>query len=665
MFKLSIEAILEKINSEEIFTATSDDGGFTIAIEKFVPFVCTAIHNGSNMNGKLKENCLLDKKERWNEEDPLTGDFIESLPIRIIANDSRYEYDLNRQEDDAIYDVAWGKRVWKKELSSVEKDGSIKRHRDFYVVLKELVNRIEKKFGACIVYDLHSYNYNRDIIHEEYPVFNLGTETVNKKKYSRYVTRFMQELRKIEFESIENRVAENEVFFGRGYLAKFINQFFSNTLVLPLEVKKIYCDENSGDIYPGVVDTISEGLKKAIIATSLYFNNNEANHKLRNKSKLLSNIDDPVLLDIDKKLYSLLKKFDTLAYVNPGNLEYSKKLFFNSRYRKEPNFKYSPLKIDTYELKKSLYQLPITDMLDVSIQLLYKEIIKESSVTIDMLDSRGSEDFLYNSLKLYGKPNDIDVMNANYIIQSYGKDDEAQKNLSKEEVYRLFEEELRGWNIGGKIAFGKNMAARIMVNSSKKTLIINEKAKFNENDIKQLSQHELGVHMLTTMNASYQPLRFLSLGTPNNSETQEGLAVLAEFLTGSMHINRLKELAYRVLAVNMMVKGNDFRDIFEYFVDQHDFDRDRAFNLTARVMRGGGFTKDYLYLKGFIKMYNYFISGKSVEELLIGKTSIEYSDLLSELIGRGYLKKPQYTNIIFENGKIEDSIIEYILKSTK
>lgn len=665
MYRLSVHAIIEKINNEELFTATVEDGGFSIIIEKYVPFICAAIHNGSEMNEGLSNKCALDKATRWYEEDPLTGEFIESLPIRIVGNDSRYVYDLNRSEDDAIYDVAWGKDVWKEALSDAEKEQGIKWHREFYAVLKALVHKIEDKFGASIVYDIHSYNHMRGQVHESYPVFNIGTERIDQKRYAKYVTKFMKELDKIKFENLENRVAENEVFYGRGYLAQFITTRFKDTVVIPLEIKKIYCDENTGDIFPSIVHIMSEGLKRAIVSTSLYFNNNETNRKVINKSKLLSKIDDPVLIAVDKKLYSLLRNFETLNYVNPKNLENSKKLFFESRYRKEPDFHYSPLKIDPFELKKSLYKLPITDMLDVSVQSMYKEIINEYVVTIDMLESRGTEEFLYNSLKLYGRPNKVDVMNANYIIQSYGKEEEDRKNLSKTEIYDLFSNELKEWNLGGKIAFGKNMAARIMVNSVKKTLVINDKAKFSKNDIRLLSQHELGVHMLTTMNASDQSLKFLSLGTPNNIETQEGLAVLAEFLTGTMHISRLKDLAYRVIAVNMMVRGNSFRDIFDYFIEEHDFDREKAFNLTARVLRGGGFTKDYVYLRGFIKIYNYYNSGKSLEELLIGKTSIEYSDLFNELISRGYLKKPKHLNRIFEDGKINDPVIEYILKSTK
>ena len=665
MYKLSIEAMIEKINREEVFSATHLDGGFTLYIEKYVPFVCAAVHDGGAMSETLTKQCALDAHARWNEEDPFTGKFIESLPIRIIGNDSRYYYDLNRAEDEAVYDIAWGKTVWREPLTAEVKAQNLERHRNFYRVLKALMTKLEAKFGAAMVYDIHSYNYRREVIEHKHPVFNLGTENVDTNRFGPYINRLLKELKKISFDNFENTVRENDVFFGRGYVAKFVRAHFENTLVLPIEVKKVYCDEKTGDAYPEVIDRISEGMKNAIIATSLYFNNRECHQRIGNKTKLLSSVDDPVLLAVDKKLYTLLRGFETLLYVNPRNLEQSRKQFFESNYRKTPEFTYRPLNIDAYDLKKRLYALPVSDIYDISIQRLYKDIIREYAITIDMLVARGTDDFLYNSLRLYGKPEKIDVMNANYIIQSYGVDDEAPKTLAKEDVRARFNAALKDWNMGGKISFSKSMAARMMVSSSKKTVIINEKATFNENDINLLSQHEIGVHLLTTINANKQPLKFLSLGTPNNVETQEGLAVMSEFLTGTMHINRLKDLAYRVIAVNMMVKGKNFREIFELLMDEYNFTRDKAFDLTARVMRGGGFTKDYLYLRGFINIYNQHGAGESFDHLLIGKTSVEYSQLLKELIGRGYVKRPHHVNDIFKTATIDDQTMTYILKSTK
>jgi len=44
---------------------------------------------------------------------------------------------------------------------------------------------------------------------------------------------------------------------------------------------------------------------------------------------------------------------------------------------------------------------------------------------------------------------------------------------------------------------------------------------------------------------------------------------------------------------------------------------------------------------------------------------VEYSDLLKELIGRGYVKRPQHVNDIFKTGEVNDDIMTYILQSTK
>src|SRR5574343_83329 len=116
MFRLSIFEIIEKIQKEECFSAITSDGSFSIFIDEYVPYVCLALHNGGNLREDLRKKIKLKKFERWSEEDVLTGEFIFSLPIRVIAHDSRYEYDLNRSPKKCVYETAWGKTVWKKKL---------------------------------------------------------------------------------------------------------------------------------------------------------------------------------------------------------------------------------------------------------------------------------------------------------------------------------------------------------------------------------------------------------------------------------------------------------------------------------------------------------------------------------------------------------------------
>ena len=82
--------------------------------------------------------------------------------------------------------------------------------------------------------------------------------------------------------------------------------------------------------------------------------------------------------------------------------------------------------------------------------------------------------------------------------------------------------------------------------------------------------------MVTTINATLQPLKF-GLGMPANTKTQEGLAVYSEFLSATMDSWRTKELGLRVICIDKMVMGMDFRGVFEYITDHLEQIRKKLF----------------------------------------------------------------------------------------
>ena len=185
MKRLEIREILELIESEKHFEATAIDGSFTIKINRYLPYCCTAIHDGSNLRTELKAKINHDEYGRWFEEDPFTGDFISSMPITLIGNDSRFEYDLNRNPEDSIFDIAWDRKVWKKKITPKERQRSIQKHNNYYKVTHALIKKLESLFGGCVVYDMHSYNYQR--WDRKVPLFNIGAENVDIKRFGNIV----------------------------------------------------------------------------------------------------------------------------------------------------------------------------------------------------------------------------------------------------------------------------------------------------------------------------------------------------------------------------------------------------------------------------------------------------------------------------------------------
>ena len=657
MEKLSVNEIIQRINNYDCFECISEDGSFQLKIRDYVPFICAAIHAGHNFRDNLKSNIIHSEYERWYEEDPFTDTFVSSMPLTIFGRDSRFEYDLNRDPKNCVYKDAWGKQVWKKPLDSSKKKESLEKHSNFYKVIDALVNSIEEIHKGCIVFDMHSYNYVRH--DKDLPVFNIGTENIDNKRYQDVTNRWFKELQNIKIRNQESTTEINGPFQGNGYFLMHITSKFKNTLVFATEVKKIYCNELDGSDYPLVINDLEEGFKKAIIETSCFFVDKILGLKMKKRALLSPGIDKQLII-VDKELYKLTKTLEVLTYVTPMNLESEQKKFIKSNGQSNPDFKYNQIVEHPFEFKRKLYALPLEYVKDISIAKLYRDVIQSYSDKIDMLSTIGEDKFFYNSLRYFGQPNETDLKHAHFILSC--PDDKKKSTLiDVEEVKDVFEKEIKEYGFNADVEITKNITAEIMVINYKKKVLLKHGSKLSSDSVKALVHHEIGVHMVTTMNALDQPLNIFKLGFPTNTYTQEGIAVLTEYLSGHLTIKRLKELALRVIAIDMMINGLDFKSVYHELVNTYYLNKDDAFILSTRIFRGGGFTKDHLYLKGFIRILKYYKDGKSLNPLLIGKNSIAYLDIFEEMIARKLAKPPKYVTNILKNPKKCNPQVDYVI----
>ena len=86
------------------------------------PIFATAIHAGHHLRGELLPLIALDEATRLREEDPYTDDWVKIVPGWKVMRRSRFEVDLNRNRDEAVYrspEMAWGLQLWKTPLSDV------------------------------------------------------------------------------------------------------------------------------------------------------------------------------------------------------------------------------------------------------------------------------------------------------------------------------------------------------------------------------------------------------------------------------------------------------------------------------------------------------------------------------------------------------------------
>lgn len=272
MDRLSVDKIIQNIKDERPFHAVADDYSFTIKIDDYLPYVCGAVHDGHHFRDELWENCLHSEYDRWFEEDPETKNMVETHPIVIAGLDSRFEYDLNRAPEVAIYDDAWGKKLWKQPLEEDMKRRSLQKHHNFYKVVHALIETLERKHKSVVVYDMHSYNWRR--WDREVPVINLGTKNIDNARFGGFVNSWSDSLAELRLPNdIATTSKINDTFFGNGYFLKYITGNFKNTLVLATEFKKIYCDELRQVIFPEVVHAIEQQMRDRVKAHATAFYN--------------------------------------------------------------------------------------------------------------------------------------------------------------------------------------------------------------------------------------------------------------------------------------------------------------------------------------------------------------------------------------------------------
>jgi hypothetical protein len=223
--------------------------------------------------------------ERLYEEDPYTGSWTSIASTRIVAQCSRFELDLNRPRDKAVYIVpadAWGLDVWTCPPTPQMIADSLRAYDDFYAHLGHLLERLVARHGRVVVFDLHSYNHLRDghggmsADPTQNPEINLGTGTINRSRWARIIDRWLVEIRAFNFFGRRLDVRENVKFFG-GNLPGWIHQQFPESVcALAIEVKKFFMNEWTGELDTVQHVAIGEALARAALGVADELENTRA-----------------------------------------------------------------------------------------------------------------------------------------------------------------------------------------------------------------------------------------------------------------------------------------------------------------------------------------------------------------------------------------------------
>lgn len=355
-----------------------------------------------------------------------------------------------------------------------------------------------------------------------------------------------------------------------------------------------------------------------------------------------------------------------------------KEAFFKSKFKKLPRITPSyylqnnPLPFDSVVKNEEFYDLErdIRKHLGQfsSVGHIMRRMCREYREVVRMISVRGKPEFTKLSQELYGSsedafyagaPNLKDlaqmVCNALANLQSLALIDRDEKSYSSEQAVAILQKRMSSYFQGTRKPVRVKLSDGIIADASAgaDTIRIRRGIHFSDRDLRALEVHEGWVHVGTTLNGLEQPIcTFLSKGPPSSSVTQEGLAIIIEIFTFASYPARVRRLTDRILAVHMAEQGANFIEVFDFYREQGLSD-DAAYTNAMRVFRGslptgGPFTKDLVYSKGFILIYNYIRlavrqgSVNHIPLLFTGKTTLQDLHLLADLIDEGLVIPPKF-----------------------
>jgi len=414
---------------------------------------------------------------------------------------------------------------------------------------------------------------------------------------------------------------------------------------LGIGIRPVYEDVETGETFPLIQRVLHRGLGRAIRRAVFTFTRDQTTQRPPHYHALGPRSLVKLVWKVDQELAEITADFDFLLSVTPINADQAWSSFKRKRFEIEPRFIYRPLPVDPALVKRQLYRIPIEKIEDPALEALFSAQRMELERKLTMLSDRGGRRFLYGSLQLYGHVDEQLLETARHILEhvpvrSRGKS--AVRQLDAVEFAARAEAEIRYYRerdprVWSRVEIRDDVVGMLVSHGN---LLLNSRQKVAENRVEALLAHEIGTHVLTYFNGQAQPFRQLYAGLPGYEELQEGLAVLAEYLTGGLTGPRLRMLAARVLAASMITEGAGFTEVFRKLDDGYGFSQKTAFNITLRIFRGGGLLKDMVYLRGLMRLLEYLGGGGAFEPLLLGKFGADHLPIIRELQWRKVLSAP-------------------------
>lgn len=358
--------------------------------------------------------------------------------------------------------------------------------------------------------------------------------------------------------------------------------------------------------------------------------------------------------EIENELATIANDFSVFDLLTPLNEEKQRNLFENGD-KRNPEFNYPEPDFDPEEKAQRISKIQVPEG---KFEQQFNQRLERQKFRNQVVRNRGNPEKIKEASKeIYGLPRECLASRARDILSQYSEKKKERPNTPEDvkaalnTAMSLYETEygediFEDWSI--EIAEDRNTG---YASRSDQTFIVGSRDYLSGDPIRYVV-HELGGHALLKENKKAQ--REFEEGTNvlrnfvYDSETEEGITTNLERITGTENPEILRKYALRALAVDSVLKNEDFRKTYER-LENWESDPDRLWNTTLRAHRGGGFIKDHIYLQGRERIGEYIENGGGLRPFYVGRAPLKSIEFAESLIG-DELISPKYSPSVLHTG---------------
>lgn len=351
----------------------------------------------------------------------------------------------------------------------------------------------------------------------------------------------------------------------------------------------------------------------------------------------------PVAAAVDIALADIDAGLDWLLALTPLGTDVLWDEFVASGHARVSPLRYAEPPLDLEAMRHRLLELPVERIESPLLAGVLGEKQRELDRMIELVRLRGTDGFVAASIDLFGGVEAGLLALARDILADVGTSEPLEADTGVDEVVAAVEDEVAWYqrqvpDFSLDITVDADIGSLMMVSHGR--LYLEARLRLPRARLQPLVQHEIGTHVLTRYNGLRQPMRQLAVGLARYDPLQEGLGVLAEYLAGYLPGERLRVLAARVIAADMALHGSDIPAIFACLHEGHGFATEEAFDIAVRALRGGGLTKDAVYLRGLRDLLDHLGGDGGFEALFAGKFALDHLVVLEQLADAGWVRPP-------------------------